>query len=198
VTVQRRKIDGFSFPPQDNVVIKAGFSLLPPSISRATFKTRFEPSPAHADPQTESARLSAQIKDFLKRSDHIEQQWAQMHPGRKSQANRSRDRMNTAIAIRGFQMSHSASWATLDATDSSIAMHNSDAHSLLDAPNVFDEPEEDLSISQATDLKSYNVPEPLSVVSRDQTIPRDNVRTSNSIHNFTLSLKWTRNDCVLS
>jgi len=165
VNIQRKKLDGFSYnlPPQDNVVIKAGFSLLPPSISRTTFKTRYEPSPAHSEPETESARLSAQIKDFLKRSDHIEQDWVQMHPNRKSQVNRSRDKMNTSIAIRGYQMSHSASWATLDGTESSIANHNSDAHSLMDLHNVFDE--DDLSISQATDIKSCNLPVPLPVVS---------------------------------
>lgn len=142
---QRRQLDGIHVQ-QDNVVIRAGFSLLPPCISRTTFKTRYEPFPAHADPQTDSARLSAQIKDFLKRSDHIEEQWVQMHPGRKSHSRENRDKISTSIAIRGYQMSHSASWATLDGTDS---IQNSDAVSLMDVPNVFDEAEEsDASISR--------------------------------------------------
>lgn len=147
--LQRRRLDGL----QDNVVIKAGFNLLPPNISRTTFKTRFEPCPAHSDPETESARLSAQIKDFLKRSDHIEQDWVQSHPGRKSmQQSFPRDKINTAIAIRGFQMSHSTSWTTLDGTDSSIAQ-NSDALSLADIANAFDDPDErSISVSQPIEI----------------------------------------------
>ena len=126
--------------PQDGVVIRAGFSILPPGISKTKFKTKYEPTPAHKDPQTESARLTVQIQDFLKRSDHIEQQWSKM-TGRKHYP-KSRDNIKTSIAIRGFQMSHSSSLATMEDMDSSYVLQHSETMSLLDVPNPFDEADE--------------------------------------------------------
>lgn len=149
VHTQLRKYDGIQVP-QENVIIKAGFSLMPPNVSRTTFKSRFLPIPAHLEDDSESARLSSNIKEFLKRSDHIEQDWASIHPEKKShQKFNVRDKVNANIAIRGYQMSHSASWATGDGTDSSIAQ-NSDALSLMDVANELDEPD-DASISVSVD-----------------------------------------------
>lgn len=174
VHTQLRRMDGVRIP-QENVIIKAGFSLLPPYISsRTTFKSRFEPFPAHADPDTESARLSSSIKDFLKRSDHIEQDWAQIHPEKKLQRNYNpRDKMNAKIAIRSFQMSHSASWATVDGTDSSMAQ-NSDARSLMDVPDEFDEMN-DASIASDLDSNIKSVADMncnLPVVSVSRLVPK--------------------------
>lgn len=153
-----RRLDAVGGPSvEDSVVIRAGFSILPAQITRTTFKARYEPRPAHQDPQTASARLTAQIKDFLKRSDHIEQQWTALHPGKKS-----RDSMSASIAIRGYQMRHSTSWTTIDEDDSSYALNNSQM-SLNDVGNVFDDrdvvseasqsnllPLDELPISQAS------------------------------------------------
>lgn len=136
--------------PEDSVVIRAGFSILPSQISRTTFKARYEPRPAHQDPQTASARLTAQIKDFLKRSDHIEQQWVALNPGRKS-----RDSMSASIAIRGYQMRHSTSWTTID-EDSSFALNQSQT-SLNDMGNDFD----DNVVSEASQSNLLPVDEPL-------------------------------------
>ncbi|CAL8129895.1 unnamed protein product [Orchesella dallaii] len=129
---------------EDSVVIRAGFSLMP--ASRTTFRARFEPRPAHQDPSTASAVLTAQIKDFLKRSDHIEQDWMAINPGKKS-----KDQMSSGVAIRGYQMRHSTSWTTID-DDSSFALNNSDAMSLADIANDFDDKSEASQISNLLPL----------------------------------------------
>lgn len=149
----QRRLDGLTFP-EDSVVIKAGFSILPSSITRTTFKARYEPRPAHQDPQTASARLTAQIKDFLKRSDHIEQQWMALHPGK-----RARDSMSSSIAIRGYQIRHSTSWTTID-DDSSFALNNSQL-SLNDVANDFD----DNVVSEASQSNILPLDEPISQAS---------------------------------
>lgn len=151
-----RRLDGGPSSVEDSVVIRAGFSILPSQITRTTFKARYEPKPAHQDPQTASARLTAQIKDFLKRSDHIEQQWSALHPGK-----RSRDSMSASIAIRGYQIRHSTSWTTID-EDSSYGLNNSQM-SLNDVGNVFDEREPVSEASQSNILPLLE--EPLSQAS---------------------------------
>lgn len=154
-----RRLDSASSSVEDSVVIRAGFSILPASISRTTFKARYEPKPAHQDPATQSARLTAQIKDFLKRSDHIEQQWVALNPGKKS-----RDSMSASIAIRGYQMRHSTSWTTIDEDDSSFALNNSQM-SLNDVGgNVFDERDVVSEASQSNNLLPLDA-EPISQAS---------------------------------
>ncbi|CAG7833673.1 unnamed protein product [Allacma fusca] len=160
--------------PQDGVVIRAGFSILPPGISKTTFRTKYEPSPAHKDPQTDSARLTVQIQDFLKRSDHIEQQWSQM-TGKKHYP-KARDKVKTSIAIRGFQMSHSSSLATMEDVDSSFVLQHSETMSLLDVANPFDEMDEsevdlvkdsqDPAVWDCSELESFDL-EPESFQDND-------------------------------
>ena len=71
----------------EGVVIKAGFSILPPDVPKMYFKTKFEPQPAYSHPTSDSAQLSAQIKNFLKRSDHLEEKWKEKN-GRKTMSPR--------------------------------------------------------------------------------------------------------------
>jgi len=120
--------------PQDGVVIQAGFSILPPSITKAPFRTRVSAKAAHKEPHSESARLSATIKDFLKRSDHIQEQWEQMN-GKRAAYRKAREQTHSraAISIRGYQISHSSSFLTSESKDDS----EMDSMSLLDACDEF-------------------------------------------------------------
>lgn len=119
--------------PDESVVIKAGFSLYPAEITRTYFKAKYEPSPANKDPRTDSARLSAQIKDFLKRSDHLEKKWEKVG-GKKVKANGD----NLSISTRSSQLSLSCkSGSTLDDLDSfSEGQQRSKTNSLTEFSSV--------------------------------------------------------------
>lgn len=91
---------------QSSVVYNAGLTFVM-GMKRQQLRPQFQPNPAHREPQTGSAHLSAKIIDFLERTDHVAQEWKRLghkdpdEVKKSNGLNRSHSSMN--IIIKGFQ-----------------------------------------------------------------------------------------------
>ena len=78
-------------------------------VKNQPVRQEFKPIAAHTEPITASSTLSSKIKDFLKRTDHVMEEWKRL--GKKDNDLQNgmdgymgRSRSATNILIKGFQM----------------------------------------------------------------------------------------------
>ena len=90
------------------VVYDAGLSFIM-GLKKQQLRHQFRTKPAHHDPATGSAQLSARISDFLQRTDHVMEEWKRL--GRKDPDEMKkmmnglgRSHSSTNIIIKGFQL----------------------------------------------------------------------------------------------
>lgn len=128
---------------QSPVIFEGNMSFILDGSSQQV-RQKVKPLPAHQEPKTASCRLTAQIDDFLKRTDHVMQEWKGL--GRRegglasalegpsaSRLGRSRSAQN--ILVRGFLRSPSV---TRDRSRApSEAGTISEAEEVNDLPNQY-------------------------------------------------------------
>uniref|UniRef100_A0A1B0CWF9 Uncharacterized protein n=1 Tax=Lutzomyia longipalpis TaxID=7200 RepID=A0A1B0CWF9_LUTLO len=133
---------------QSPVVFDANMSFVL-GCTKQSVRQSFRPSPAHTDADTASNYLSSRIQDFLKRTDHVMEEWAAL--GKKSSCdddtislierqrehNRQmngvgRSRSVTNIMIKGYQILKSDKLPPTSSRSNSLARDFSDTDTIID------------------------------------------------------------------